>query len=432
MTVAATRHLALLSPPNRMNKVHSLGKRQPRPPSAGPHRVGFNLPIRWMFAGVLIAAAGCVKQAPEPVPPPLVQVLVVSATNVPLTAEFIGQLDSPQNVEVRARVEAFVDEVLFEEGREVSQGAPLFRLDQKPFLERLAAAEGQLAEARAALNKYHKDVARLEPLAEKKAIPQQDLDNAVASVSVGEANVQSAEARAQSARLDLSYCDVLAPVSGVIGARQVSMGSLVGKGEPTLLATISALDPIWFYCAISEVEYLRARRTAGRHLGETVPTLILADGSEFPEPGKWVFVDRAVDVSTGTIRARAQFPNPEGVLRPGMFARVRVRLKTEQDSILIPIRAVQELQGRYFVWVVSEGDQASQRAIERGAEVGNQVMVLAGLKVGERIIVEGVQKVREGSPVQPKTAEQMAALAAQAAAARPAAGGPGVPGSTQE
>jgi len=347
-----------------------------------------------------------------------VQVLEVSATNVALTAEFIGQLDSPQNVEVRARVEAFVDEVLFEEGREVSQDAPLFRLDRKPFLERLAAAEGQLAEAQAALNKYHKDVARLEPLAEQKAIPRQDLDNAVASVAVGEASVQSAEARVQSARLDLSYCDVAAPVSGLIGARQVSIGSLVGKGEPTLLATISTLDPIWFYCAISEVEYLRARRTAGRQLGETVPTLILADGSEFPEPGKWVFVDRAVDVSTGTIRARAEFSNPEGVLRPGMFARVRVRLKTQQDSILVPIRAVQELQGKNFVWVVGEDDKATQRSIEPGAEVGSQVLVLAGLEAGERIIVEGVQKVREGSPVRPKTAEQMAA-----AATSPAAGG---------
>jgi membrane fusion protein (multidrug efflux system) len=158
--------------------------------------------------------------------------------------EFIGQLDSPQNVEVRARVEAFVEQVLFTEGANVVKGAPLFLLDKKPFEQRLAAAEGMLAEAKAALGKYQADVARLTPLAKAKAIPRQDLENAVASVAVGEANVLSAEARVESATIDRDYCDVKAPLDGMIGAKQVSVGSLVGKGEPTLLATISQLDPI--------------------------------------------------------------------------------------------------------------------------------------------------------------------------------------------
>jgi membrane fusion protein (multidrug efflux system) len=377
---------------------------------------------------VTLPFAGCQKAEPPKPQLPTVTVMEVTATNVPITTEFIGQLDSPQNVEVRARVEAFVSEILFTEGVPVKEGDPLFALDRAPFEERLAAAEGMLAEARAALKKYQADVARLTPLAKAKAIPQQDLDNAVASVDVGEASVQSAEARVKSTRLDLGYCDVKAPVPGLIGAKQVSVGSLVGKGEPTLLATISTLDPIWFYCAIGEVDYLRAERKvreSGRKLGDLPVTLILADGSELPDQGRWVFLDRAVDATTGTLRARAEFANLKSasrdgttnyVLRPGMFARARLSLKTEQDSILVPQRAVQELQGKNFVWVVGEGDTAAQRPVKVGVEIGSEVIILEGLKAGERIIVEGVQKVRkDGAPVKAMTVAQSAEVVAQAA-----------------
>lgn len=372
------------------------------------------------LAVLAAAGAGCRKAAPPALPPPIVQVLEVTATNVPRSIELIGQLDSPQNVEVRARVEAFVDQILFAEGRGVKEGDPLFVLDRRPFEEQLAAANGMLAEARAALNKYEKDVARLRPLAEKKAIPQQDLDNAVASVAVGEANVASALARVKSAELNLEYCDVRAPTTGLIGAKQVSVGSLVGKGEPTLLATISRLNPMWFYCAISEADYLHAERTAreaGRQMGELPVTLILADGSEHPEPGKWVFLDRAVDAATGTIRARAEFLNPDELLRPGMFARVRVSLKTEQGNLLVPERALVELQGKYFVWVVGPDNKAGQRPVRVAPmRIRGNAVVLEGLQAGERIVVEGLQKVREGTVVEPRTAAEMAQAAAPAPA----------------
>lgn len=370
------------------------------------------------LAVLAAAGAGCRKAAPPTLPPPIVQVLEVTATNVPRSIELIGQLDSPQNVEVRARVEAFVDQILFAEGRGVQEGDPLFVLDRRPFDEQLAAANGMLAEARAALNKYEKDVARLQPLAAKKAIPQQDLDNAVASVAVGEANVASALARVKSAELNLEYCDVRAPTTGLIGAKQVSVGSLVGKGEPTLLATISRLNPMWFYCAISEADYLHAERTAreaGRQMGELPVTLILADGSEHPEPGKWVFLDRAVDAATGTIRARAEFSNPDGLLRPGMFARVRVSLKTEQGNLLVPERALVELQGKYFVWVIGPDNKAGQRPVRVAPmRIRGNAVVLEGLQAGERIVIEGLQKVREGTVVEPRTAAEMAKAAAPA------------------
>ena len=365
-----------------------------------------------------LGISGCKKEAAAPPPPPTVQVAEITLTNLPLGIEYIGQLDSPQNVEVRARVEAFVDNVLFTEGTEVKEGDPLFALDKKPFEEKLAAASGMLAEAKAALNKYDKDVARLKPLAEKRAIPQQDLDNAVASVDVGKANVLSAEARVVSAKIDLSYCDVKSPLAGLIGAKLVSVGSLVGKGDPTLLATISQLDPIWFYCNVSEVQYLRAEteiRRTGKKVEDLPITLMLATGSEHPEKGKIVFIDRAVDAKTGTLRVRAAFRNPEKLLRPGMFARIKVDIGVRPESVLVPERAVAELQGKNFVWVIDAGNKATQRSVKVGETVGENVLIVEGLKAGERIVVEGLQKVREGAPVQPKTAAQMAEAAAQTA-----------------
>jgi RND family efflux transporter MFP subunit len=375
-----------------------------------------------LAAAMALGISGCKKEAPPPPPPPVVQVADVVATNAPMAIEIIGQLDSPQNVEVRARVEAFVENVLFTEGTEIKAGAPLFLLDKKPFEERLAAANGMLAEAKAALNKYEKDVSRLQPLAEKRAIPQQDLDNAVASVDVGKASVLSAKARVESAMLDLGYCDVRAPTNGLIGAKMVSIGELVGKGQPTLMATMSSLDPIWFYCAVSEVQYLKAEnevRRTGKQISELPVSLILADGSVHPAKGKFVFIDRAVDSKTGTLRVRAEFANAQKLLRPGMFSRIKVDLGVRPDSILVPERAVAELQGKNFVWVVGTDNKATQRAVKVGETLGENVLVTEGLKNGDRIVTEGLQKVREGAVVQPMTAAQMAEAAAQAKQAEP-------------
>jgi membrane fusion protein (multidrug efflux system) len=377
------------------------------------------MPLALVAGALALSISGCKKAAPTALPPPVVQVMDVTPTNAPLHTEIIGQLDSPQNVEIRARVEAFVDKILFTEGTNVNTGDPLFRLDSKPFEERLAAANGMLAEAEAALKKYQADVARLQPLAEKRAVPRQDLDNALASVDVGKAGVLSAKARVESATIDLGYCDVRAPITGLIGAKQVSIGELVGKGQPTLMATISTLDPIWFYCAVSEAEYLNAEakvRSTGRQIDSLPVTLILTDGSVHPAPGKFVFIDRAVDVKTGTLRVRAQFPNPEKLLRPGMFARIKVDLGIQPNSILVPERAVVELQGKNFVWVIGADSKATQRAVKVGQQIGENLLIREGLKPGERIVVEGLQKVREGVPVQPMTAVQMAqATATQAA-----------------
>jgi membrane fusion protein (multidrug efflux system) len=378
-------------------------------------------------ATAVLTAAGCKKAVPAALPPPVVQVMDLTATNVPLHAEFIGQLDSPQNVEIRARVEAFVQQIPFAEGTEVKQGELLFKLDDGPYQQRLNAANGMLAEANAALAKYQADVARLTPLATNRAIPKQDLDNALASVDVGRASVTSAWARVESAKLDLTYCTVTAPMNGMIGAKQVSIGELVGKGQPTLMATMSTLNPIWFYCNISEVQYLRYQteiRLTGKTAEDLPVTLLLSTSSEHPDKGRIVFMDRAVDAKTGTLRVRASFTNSESLLRPGMFARIRVDIGVRTNSILVPERAVTELQGKNFAWVIGADNMATQRAVKVGETIGENLLILKGLEAGDRIITEGLQKVREGKPVEPKTAAQMAEAAAaqtaQQAAAKPA------------
>ena len=388
-----------------------------------------------MNCGVAVVLAmavipACKKvEPPPPMPPPLVQVREVTKSKIERTATFIGKLDSPQNVQVRARVESFLEKILFVEGEEVKAGAPLFELDKKPYEEKLAAAKGVLAEAQAALAKSNIDVPRLTTLVSQNAAPQRELDAAVTSKQMNEANVASALAKVKSAELDLGYCDVSAPLAGRIGAKEVSVGSLVGKGEPTLLATISQVDPIWFYCSISEVDYLQAEklaREAGRKMGDLPVTLILADGSQLPEPGKWVFVDRVVDATTATIRARAEFPNNRKALRPGMFARVRISLPSEEGGILVPERAVVELQGRSFVWVIGAENKATQRAVVVAPNrIGPDAIVTQGLEVGEKIVVEGLQKLREGAPVQlmPSPAEGQAKAVAPAPADAKAKGG---------
>lgn len=384
-----------------MKKTHA----HPASPRIASSLTGASL----MTAGLLVlTASGCRKAAPPVMPPPVVQVMEVAKSKVPRSTTFIGQLDSPQNVEVRARVEAFVEKILFTDGSEVRAGDLLFELDKKPFEEKLAAAKAAMAEANAALSKSKLDVSRLTPLAAQKAVPQKDLDTAQTGLEVNEANLASAEARLKTAELDLGYCDVRAPLAGRIGEKQVSVGSLVGKGEPTLLATMSQIDPIWFYCSISEVDFLKAERfarEAKRKLGELPVHLILADGSEQPEAGRWIFMDRVVDPTTATIRARAEFPNPTKALRPGMFARVRVSLPTKEGNILIPERALTEIQGKNFVWVIGANNKAAQRSVEVAANrIGPDVVILKGLQTGERVVVEGVQKLREGATAQPEPA----------------------------
>ena len=366
-----------------------------------------------VIAGTFIAA--CDKPAaPEP-PLPVVQVMEIQNSAIPLNSTLIGQLDSPQNVAVRARVEAFVEEIAFTEGGKVKQGDLLFKLDRLPYIENLAVAKAALAEAIVAEKKFEIDVTRLKPLVANGGVSQQDMDNAQASLDASKATVESAKARVESAQLDLGYCDVKAPIDGLIGAKEASVGDLVGKGEPTLLATMSSLDPMWFYCNISEADYIRTKTRAeelGKDLGTLPLTLILPGGKEHEHKGKIVFFDRAVNIKTGTMRVRVEFPNPTELLRPGMFTRARIEAGS-REGIKIPERAISELQGRSFVWVVDPEQKVQQRPVRLGDSVGSEVAVIEGLAPGERIILEGVQKVRDGTRVNLSTAATAEAPSSQ-------------------
>jgi membrane fusion protein (multidrug efflux system) len=308
----------------------------------------------------------------------------------------------------------------------------------------------------AELGKARQDVNRYRPLAEARAIPQQDLDSSLAQEKVAMANseaavaalrdselfqrtqIQLAEAAVQSAKasiiqaeLNLSYTSVQSPISGIIGKVQVDRGNLVGKSEPTLLATVSAVDPIYTNFAVAEADYLRlAHRIRLDPQGRARDTearveLFLADDSLFPQKGRLVFVDRAVDPKTGTIGVQAQFPNPGKVLRPGQFARVRGVIDERPDAVLVSQLAVEEQQGAKTVMVVGDGDKVALRSVTLDERVGEFYIVTAGLKRGERVIIEGLQKVRPGMQVKPELKPATAAPAERAptSAAKPKPGG---------
>lgn len=351
-----------------------------------------------------LGPAGCGKKsAPPPPPPAQVEVAEVLERTVPLFAEFIGQTEATA-VEVRARVEGIIQQVVYQEGTEVEVGQLLFVIEREPIEQRLRRARAHLAELNASLAKAQADVARLKPLADERAIPRQDYDNALAQLDRAAAGVDSGKADVRTAELDFTYCEVRAPIAGLIGAKQAEVGSLVGRGQPTLLATISPLDPITVASTISEVEYLRTRRDAGERTDPLPVELLLPDGTTHPHPGRFTFADRAVDPSTGTLKIRADFPNPEKIVRPGQFARLRVRLRDREKALLVPQRAVQEIQGQHNVWSVGADRKAIFRRVELGARIGNLWLVEKGLTAGDRLVVEGLNKVRPGAEVDPKPA----------------------------
>lgn len=410
------------------------------------------------------------KQAAPAPPPPNVVVAEVIQKTVPLYSEFVAQTDAKETVEIRARVQAFLEAQHFTEGTVVKKDQLLFTLDKREYEAQLLQAKAQLAKAEAdlafakdnamvesaksnlevalaRLSKAQTDERRLKPLAERRAVPQQDYDDAVASLDAARAEVASkkssvntalanqksgieqAEAAVASARaaiiqaeLNVSYCTIRSPIEGLIGKRLVSPGNLVGKGEATLLDTVSSIDPIRVAVTISEAEYLRfaARQKKGGTTGGVPLELILADGGVFPHKGRVVIADRAVDVKTGTLSVIAEFPNPEGLLRPGQFGRVRAAAEVAENVILVPQRAVQETQGNKSVLVVGADNVVTLRTISPGASVGDLLIVRDGVKPGERVIVDGIQKARPGSPVNPSAAPVGGQSGGKADAASPA------------
>lgn len=348
----------------------------------------------------LAVVPGCRRpQAPPPMGPPIVQVSKPLQRDVPLVAQAIAQTEAIANVEVRARVEATVEKILFVEGTSVREGDPLFLLDKKPIEQRLAAAKGNLGQLEANLGRVTQDVERLRPLAGRGAVSKADLDTAIANQKQAEAALETGRAQVRAAELDLGYTEVAAPVSGVIGAKQVDVGSLVGKGQPTVMATISPLDPIWANLEISEVAYLNNAERFRQAESSPIFALVLANGQPHPHLGRLAFVDRVINATTGTLKVRVEFPNPAKILRPGQFCHVRVLSRVESGALLLPQRAVQELQSQHSVFVVGADGRAAFRQVTMGRRIGSLWIVESGLTAEDTVIIEGVLKARDGAPV---------------------------------
>jgi membrane fusion protein (multidrug efflux system) len=308
----------------------------------------------------------------------------------------------------------------FTEGSLVRKGQLLYQIDPKPLQAALANAKANLATAQARLEKSTNDVNRLTPLAKQQAVSQQELDNAVAQQDAARSQVDANRAAVEKAQLDLGYTTIYAPLDGLIGTTKVKAGNLVGRGESTLLVTISEIDPILFRAGIAEAEYLKvARRVTeqqaqGVARAEKTPIqLILADGTVHPQVGYLDAVERNVDTLTGTIALQIKFPNPARLVRPGQFGRVRFVIDQKTGALLVPQRAVQELQNLYSLAVVGADNKVSFRNVKVGPREGSLWVIEEGLKPGERVIVEGLQRVREGATVNPKPAPAGAAKAGE-------------------
>jgi len=410
------------------------------------------------LAALALVLGGCGKdatktQAAAP-PPATVVVADVVQKTVPIYNEFVGQTKAYETVELRARVEGVLQKINFTEGTPVRKGELLMTIDKRPFEAAVQSAQATLAKAQSDLaqarqrtdvikaqaelasvqavhSKTEQDLRRIRPLAQEKAVTELELDAAVAAEKSSQANVDAAkanltnlegsvkytieraaaevsaaQARLIQAQLDLGYCDIYAPINGIIGFKNVDQGNLVGRGDATLLATVSSSDPLLVDFSLSEVDYLdltdpgRAGRTKGGRI-----ELILSNDSIHPYPGTLRVVDRKVDPTTGTLKVQVSFPNPGSYLRPGQFARIRAQVASRDNAIVVPQRAIQELQGAKTVMVVDTQNKVSVRTVSVGEKSGDEIIITDGVKPGERVIVEGMQKVKPGSEVVPTAGE---------------------------
>jgi RND family efflux transporter MFP subunit len=412
---------------------------------------GFDVALCLVIAATL-TTSGCSNEthgATAAAPPPEVEVVAVDQRDVPIYSEWIGTLDGFVNADIKAQVSGYLLEQAYNEGTFVKKGQLLFQIDPRPFQAALdqaqgqvAQAEGQVAQAKAELSlaeaqvtvaeanqrRTQLDVDRYIPLAQQQAITTQDLDNATqnnlaakaqvqsaqaqvatsrAQIVAANAAVQSAKATAETARINLGFTRLTSPIDGIPGIAQQQVGSLVSPASPTI-TTVSTLDPIRVYFTVAEQEYLDFHR---RYTTPTIVDaerkglrleLILADGTIYPQNGTFYFADRQVDVRTGAIRVAGLFPNPGNTLRPGQYGRVRTALRVQPGALLVPQRAVNELQGSYQIAVVDSENKVDIRFVKVGDRVGNLWLINDGLKPGERVVAEGIQKVRQGLQVKPK------------------------------
>jgi RND family efflux transporter MFP subunit len=371
------------------------------PPRSRPARRSWLLP----GAAALLLLFGCKGKHDAATPsPPLVEVAPVTQTDVPIYHEWIGVLDGLVNAQIRAQVSGYLLTQNYNEGESIKKGDMLFEIDPRPFRAVYDQAKGLLAQAEARLGKTELDVKRYGPLVKDKAISQEEYDDAVQANLEAKAAVVSAQAQVEQASLNLGFTRITSPIDGIASIATAQIGNLVGPASGEL-TTVSTIDPIKAYYNVTEQAYINFTRgsvtEADRfeRLKRLPIDLILTDGSIYPEKGQIFAADREIGATTGALRVEARFPNPGYALRPGQFARIRVKFDTKHDALLVPQRAVSELQGNYQVAVVGDDNKVHVQPVKVGERSGSQWIIEEGLHPGQRVVVEGIQKIREGDIV---------------------------------
>jgi RND family efflux transporter MFP subunit len=360
------------------------------------------------LAGLFLA--GCKKKEEGKIPPPIVLTQIVGQENVPVIKDFVGTLQGLSNASIQAQVAGYILAQDYKEGSFVKKGDVLFEIDPQNYQAAVAQAQGNLDKAIADQQDTASNARRAIELLPQNAISQREYDQATAANAQALAQIETCKATLLNAQINLGYCRITSPIDGVAGKAQCQIGDLVGPGTGTTLTTVSTLNPIRAEFVIAEQEYLAAYteidEAMKRPIGERhkVLQLILANGDTFPQPGVFEFVDRQVDISTGAIRVYSQFPNPDNMLRPGQFARVRIPMSILENAVVIPQKAVMEVQGTYQVVVVGAGDKAEIRTVVVGPRTGTNWVITSGLKEGETIVIDGVQKAKQGEPLTAKPA----------------------------
>ena len=341
------------------------------------------------------------KKEAEKQPPTPIKVVKVETRTMPYWGEFVGQINAVETVDVRARVAGFLQEKKFKEGAQVKKGDLLFIIDPKPFQEDLKQAQSGLEYNQALAAKAKKDYERFKKLFEENVVSRDEYESYQTQYATYKAQVRDNAAKVENARIQLGYTKIYSPIDGVIGQVQVDLGNLVGQGENTLLATVSSVDPVYVNFSVTESDYIQAmRRRETDKVSARLVKMILADGSEYAQSGSFDMVDRAVDPRTGTLGIRVKFPNPDGLLRPGQYAKVRVLVDEIKDATVVPSRAVMDVQGMKSLYLVADG-KVTDTPVEIGFERDSLVVIKKGVKPGDLIIADGVNRVRNGMEVKP-------------------------------
>jgi membrane fusion protein, multidrug efflux system len=352
----------------------------------------------------------------QAMPPQPFEVYEIQAKSVPIYEEFVGQIYGEKDIPIRARVEGFLEGIHFDEGERVKKGQLLYSIDPDPFQEKVVAEESKVSEAQTVLVQAESDLRRIEPLAAMDAVSQQELDMAVSKRDAAISSLEAAKANLNIAKINKGYCKMYAPIEGIIGKTNAREGEFVGKDpNPVILNTVSQLSSIRVQFFLTEPDYLKIarayltaeememRRVEGDDRAEL--ELILADGSLYDQKGEVDFIDRNIDSSTGSILVQATFPNPQRLIRPGQFARVRIRVREDENSIVIPQKCAKELQGQFSVMFVNNENVLESKTVEVTDKVGEFYIIKEGLNNGDKIILEGIQKARSGMEIIPQVTE---------------------------